>query len=91
MPVQKKIHLKDFLAISKNFENVHVESARQPMLSYQRGRGGNSTEPKNEKCSKWPENDKMILVKFYHIELTPPPCYSTWGGQLNMGTKIKNA
>ncbi len=27
------IHLKDFLAISENFENFHIEFTSQPMLS----------------------------------------------------------
>ncbi len=31
------IHLKDFLAISENFESFHVELASQPKLSYQGG------------------------------------------------------
>ena len=34
---RKKNHLKDFLAISENFENFHVELANQPMLSYRGG------------------------------------------------------
>ncbi len=35
------VHEKDFLAISENFENVHIELASQPMLKY---RGGGFTQ-----------------------------------------------
>ncbi len=36
---EKKIHPKDFLAISENFEKFHIELASQPMLSHLWGGG----------------------------------------------------
>ncbi len=41
------IHAKDFLAISENFENFHVELASQPILSYRRGGTQHGQKMKN--------------------------------------------